>query len=354
MNVNETNENVTMTDDQVKQVWTTLSAEDADSTNKLENAEIETIKHPYDGIDEMVTGQLSSFVPGVTEETAGDPTPIDDSQLKEVMDEYNLTTEEVTKMIDLVDRYRKSLHDVKMQFFYDELPKPFKDIADGIVRAGKMQGMRISKNGAAYEVLNQVLHDAQFVAVMDQFKSEVNDAAIQINKEYNKMFADAFEDIFTNIDKIAEENPDKAKQLMEIKKAFEDSLSYDKLKETADKFTANKLNKIATRRFDNEAIYFNNKINVTDVKVPDVRELLPIISNNLPQYSIDDIKKFIIVLCKSVIDIDFKNDIAGLAYAYKLIHNIFIFKYLEKDSYEEAATLFGKIAEVIDYISSKK
>lgn len=354
MNVNETNENVTMTDDQVKQVWTTLSAEDTDSINRLENAEIETIEHPYDNINEVDTDRLSGFVPGVVEEAADVPTSINDSQLKEVMDEYNLTTEEVTKMIDLVDKYRKSLHDVKMQYFYDELPKPFKDIADGIVRAGKMQGMRISKNGAAYEVLNQVVHDAQFVAVMDQFKSEVNDTAIEINKEYNKMFADAFEGIFANIDKIAEENPDKAKQLMEIKKAFEDSSSYDKLKETADKFTANKLNKIATKRFDNEAIYFNNKINVTDVKVPDVRELLPIIKNNLPQYDIISIKKFIIVLCKSVVDINFENNIAGLAYAYKLIHNIFIYRYLEKDNYQEATALFGNIAEVINYISNKE
>ena len=353
MNINETNENVIMTDDQINQIWTTLSNEDSDSTSKLENAEIETTEQHYDAISEMSTDQLS-VIPGVVEEAVDTPPSINDDQLKEVMAEYNLTSEEVMKMIDIVDKYRKDLHDVRFNYYYDDLPTTFKNIVDGIIRASKMRGVKTSKHAATLEVLNQVVHDAQFVAVMDQFKSEVNDTAIQINKEYNKMFADAFEDIFANIDKIAEENPDKAKQLMEIKKAFEDSLSYDKLKETADKFTANKLNKIATRRFDNEAIYFNNKINVTDVKVPDVRELLPIINNNLPQYSIDDIKKFIIVLCKSVIDIDFKNDIAGLAYAYKLIHNIFIFRYLEKDNYEDAAALFGKIAEVIDYISNKE
>lgn len=353
MNNNETNKALKMTNDQIDQVWTTLSNEDSDSTSKLENAEIETTEQHYDAINEMSTDQLS-VIPGVVEEAVDTPPSINDDQLKEVMAEYNLTSEEVMKMIDIVDKYRKDLHDVRFNYYYDDLPTTFKNIVDGIIRASKMHGVKTSKHAATLEVLNQIVHDAQFVAVMDQFKSEVNDATIQINKEYNKMFADAFEDIFANIDKISEENPDKAKELLNIKKAFEDAKSYDKLKVTADKFTANKLNKLATRRFDDEAIYFNNKINVTDVKVPDVRELLLIINNNLPQYNIDDVKKFIIVLCKSVIDIDFEHNIAGLAYAYKLIHNIFIYKYLEKDSYEEAATLFGKIAEVIDYISNKK
>lgn len=332
-----------LTYNQVDDIYKALSTEDKTSTEVLASAKEETENTEYDTIGEIDIGE--NTIPGVTENIE-----VSTKDLNEVLKEYDINSSEAENMIGIIDDYKAH----KNCNYYNRLPESFKKIADGIRQLGVKEGTSVSKNSAAMILLGEIIHDSQFVNAMNELESEINTLSNEINKEYNQIFTDAFNDVFSKIDEIEIENPEKAEQIRKIKAAFEDSSTFEKQMEYAKKIGVNKLTKLANR-FDNEAIYFNTKVNVTNVKVPDVRELLQIIHINLPQFEIIDIKKFIIIICKSTIDINVEKDLPGLAYIYKLINNIYIYKFLDNLKDNEAATLlFGKIAEVLEYIANKK
>lgn len=330
---------------QISHIYDELSSTDNKSTELLEVAKEETDNTDYDSITELEVDPDSPF-PGVVEQVES-TTTVDD--FNEILDTYNLSKEEAENVLKLIDAYRN--HEVRD--YYSGLPQSFKEVADGFRDIAKRQGEKMSKQSAATFFLDQIIHDSAFAGAMNTLQSDLNKINLEMNKEYNKIFTDAFEDVFKNIDQIESENPEKAKQIREIKQAFEDSATYEKQLEYAKNIGANKLTKLA-KRLDNEALYFNKKVNVTDVKVPDVRELVAIINNNLPEYDVEIVRKFVVILCKTLVDIDAANDIVGLAYLYKSINNIFIYKFIDSPEDNEAATLlFGNIAKVLDCIKNK-
>lgn len=331
----------TITDNQVKDIYNKLAPEDATSTELLKAAEEETESTEYSDIEEI---EIDDSIAGVNTKKVN-PT---ENDYREVLDEYNITNEEAKSMIDLINNYRSG--DTNKNY-YELLPKSFKDIADGIRNSSAMQGQKVSRNNAAMFLLDQLINDSEFTNIMNSFQSEFANIATEMNTGYNKILSDAFNEVFENIDKIETEDPEKAKTIRAIKAAFDKSIVFDDQLEYAKKIGANKLTKLAGR-LDSEAIYFNKKVNATDVKIPDISELVPIIHDKLPDYDIETIKKFIIILCKTMEDVDVENDVAGLAYIYKTINNIYIYRFIDIAD-ENATLLFRNIATVLDCIKNK-
>ena len=350
MNTNEIKNNNTMTDEEIINTYDQLSVIDIDSSTALKNAETETQTTIYPSIEEISTDN-DKITTGVNINDKNlDDIEITNDNINDILKEYNLQQSDAEKMISIINDYKNHTGTGN---YYNRLPDTFKQIADGIRLMGNQRGQSISKNYAACILIYELIHDAKFAKAMDEFEKEFKDLSNEMNKEYNKIFTDAFEEVFANIDKLEVEDPEKAEKIKGIKSAFENASNFDVQMEYAKKIGANKLTKLA-KRFDNEALYFNNKVNVTDVKVPDIRELLQVIHMNLPDFDVLTIKKFIIIICKSTEKIDVKKDIVGLAYIYKLINNIYIYRYLDnlKDN-EAASLLFGKVAKVLEYIDSK-
>lgn len=327
-------------------IYNALASEDAISTERLKIAEEETNNTKYDSLDKSTIGD--KMLPGITQQICNESTEKD---YEEVLDSYGLTEEDTKHMIDLITAHHNG--DISIKDYYTLLPDSFKKIADGIRDISIHQGNRMSKNKAALFVIDQIIHDSEFTNAMNKVQAEISAVTMKMNTEYSKIFSDTFNEVFDRIDEIKVSDPEKAKTIEAIKNAFDESATFTKQLEYAKKIGANKLTKLA-KRLDGEAIYFNKKVNVTDVKVPDIRELVAIIHNNLPDYDIEIARKFVIILCKTMADIDVKNDIAGLAYVYKTINNIYIYKFIETIEDNDAATLlFRNIAEVLDCIKNK-
>ena len=333
-------QNNTITDEQATQIFNTLVVEDPISAEKLKEAEEITQSEEYTDIEEISEEQ---FIPGMIENTVQETT----EDTKEVLEAYGINEEETAKMIDIIEKY-KNHADID---YYDALPDNFKAIADGFKNYGDPSGKKIGKNQAAMLLLDELIHDSQFNNAMDNFQKEINGIVYDMNVEYNKLFTDAFNETFAKIDDLKVSDPEQAEKITAVKQAFEDSTKFDRQKEYLNGLSAKRLAKLL-KHYDNEVSFFNKYINVTEVKVPDVGELLPIIKNNLPEYSENDIKLFIIAICKTCYALNFEHNVADMAYIYKLISGIYMYKFTQSIS-EEEFLLFGKIAEVIDSLQHK-
>ena len=311
-------QNNTITEEQATQIFNTLVVEDPISAEKLKEAEEITQSEEYTDIEEISEEQ---FIPGMIENTVQETT----EDTKEVLEAYGINEEETAKMIDIIEKY-KNHADID---YYDALPDNFKAIADGFKNYGDPSGKKIGKNQAAMLLLDELIHDSQFNNAMDNFQKEINGIVYDMNVEYNKLFTDAFNETFAKIDDLKVSDPEQAEKIIAVKQAFEDSTKFDRQKEYLNGLSAKRLAKLL-KHYDNEVSFFNKYINVTEVKVPDVGELLPIIKNNLPV----------------------EHNVADMAYTYKLISGIYMYKFTQSVS-EEEFLLFGKIAEVIDSLQHK-
>ena len=335
-----TRETNTITEEQASQIFTTLIGEAPESTEKLKEAEEITQSTKYSEIEEIDDNQ---FIPGVVEETVQETK----EDTKEVLETYGISDEETSSMIELIEKY-KNHADID---YYTPLPESFKAIADGFKEFGGPDGKKIGKNHAAMLLLDELIHDSQFNNAMDNFQKEISDVVYDMNVEYNKLFTDAFNETFAKIDELKVTDPEQAEKIIAVKQAFEDATNFDRQKEYLQGLSSKKLAKLLSH-YDTQVSFFNKYINVTEVKVPDVGELLPIIKKNLPEYSENDIKLFILAICKSCYALDFEHNVANMAYIYKLISSIYMYKFTECTNVEDFL-LFGKIADVIDSLQHK-
>ena len=102
-------------------------------------------------------------------------------------------------------------------------------------------------------------------------------------------------------------------------------------------------------RFKDDVYYFNKKVNnnTFGVKVTNIEEIIPIIKVALPQYTEEDIKKFVICICRTIENID---ELAGIAYEYRMVASIYKYKFVPID--EKGEVIFENISKVIDAILS--
>lgn len=271
--------------------------------------------------------------------------------------EYDLSKKEASKMLEVMDRYKKN---IKCNY-YELLPKQFKEITDGMYRACITQGFKSNHNSVAKELLAELVNDAEINKAYDDYSNAMQETILSMSSEYNKLILEAFNEVFNNIKNIEEKDPEKAEKIKRIKNAFDKAITFEKQIKYIEAISTNKLNKFA-KRYNSEVEYFNKVVNSTDIKIPNINDLLDIIylrftdDENNSKYDKITIKKFIISICKTTAygDLNFNDNIEDMAYLYRMINSIHIYKFLDKSiNNDDEELLFGNISKVLDLIVSK-
>lgn len=345
---NKNNEKTTITGTQVSMIYDTLKTK-AENTNedKLKAAKEQTNNTEYK--ESTITD--SNFI-GMPQITPDKEAAIDnlasvieqESDYKEALKEYNISDDDTKKLFEIIMEYKKSN---SFEGLYDKLPDNIKTLANGF---RNINNVRISKDNAAKILIDSFINDAKLNKALDEFNEEMSNAFAGTAEEYKNIMNEYIENLYKDIDKIEVEDPEKAQTLKNIKKAFEDANKFTKELEYVNHTSAKKLKK-ALKSYDSECFYFNRKVNTTDITLPDIRSLLPIIKRALPDRTERHIKEFIIVICKASYSYNY-NNIDELAYTYRSIENILAFRAIYMADFESdfAKEVFGGVSAVITKI----
>ena len=349
INIDSLNMNV-ITDDQVHHVYEELSEVDKASADNLATAEAETASSNYTAEDNNVI-EATEEIPGVNVTPASIPDIVEtEKDIKSVLDMYDLKDESAVQMLNLIEEYKAG----NTSNLYSRMPKQMQDMVNGFVlmeeTGGDMNPKRITakRNSIAKMLIDDFINDAKISASVDEYQSEMASTINEMNTEYDKMLVDAIDGVFNKIEEIRTTNPEHADRVESVKDAFDRATSFEKQLEFAKHTSANKFNKFLSR-FKDDVYYFNKRVNSNTfgVKVNNIEDLVPIIKLGLPQYTEDDIKKFIICICRTIENTD---DLAGIAYEYRMISSIYRYKFTNID--DKGEIIFKNISEVIDVILS--
>lgn len=318
---------------------------------KTEDSELLTAaakETKYTEYTEATPMEISDQIPGVGPAVIA-PEEIKETtkSYEEAMEAYDLTNKEAELLFNTIESFKSGNRDIYMM-----LPEKIKIITDGIVLSSIKAGAPVTKNQAACFIIDELIKDAKFNTAFDEYTNDFSTAIAEANAEFDNLIGNSINDTFAKIDEIRESDPEKAKKIQLFKDAFEKAGNFDVQLEWLNKASAKFINKKVSR-YTNEVFYVNKKLNTTSIKIPDLTELEPIIKMVRPELSSEDIKKFIIVLCLSIqkLDIDMGENIGNLAYVYKLINNIYMYKFASYVG-EEAEKVFGGITEVINKINN--
>lgn len=340
----------TLTDEEVHHVYTELAEADKASTNNLTAAEEETESSNYTSEDNTII-ETEECIPGVDAIPANiaDTITEDENDIKDVLGNYDLDDESTIQMIKLIDEYKAG----NQSSLYSRLPEKMKSMVNGILMTetnGNINPKQITamRNTIAKMLIDSFINDAKISAAVDEFNTEMSSTIDEMNLEYDNMMGSAIDNVFNKIEEIRAENPDQAERIESVKGAFDSALTFEKQLEFAKHTSSNKFNKLLTR-YKDDVFYFNKRVNsnTVGVKVNNIEEIEPIIKSALPQYTEEDIKKFIICICKTIGDID---SLAGIAYEYRMVSSIYKYKFVNID--EKGEIIFQNISKVIDAILS--
>lgn len=338
----------TLSDEQVHHVYNELSEVDKTSTDNLSAAKEETESSNYVEVKEIEPNEL---IPGVDVTPANIAETIEENKndIKSVLDSYDLDDESTIQMLKVIDEYKAG----KQDSLYSRLPKKMQEMVNGIILTethGNINPKELAsyRNGIAKMLIDDFINDAKISATVDDFNAEMSSAINEMNAEYDNMLGDAIDNVFNKIEEIRAENPEQAEKIESVKNAFDSAATFEKQLEFAKHTSTNKFNKFLNR-YKDDVFYFNKKVNsnTVGVKVNNIEEIEPIIKAALPQYTEEDIKKFVICICRTVGNVD---NLAEIAYEYRMVASIYKYKFVPID--EKGEIIFGNISKVIDAILS--
>ena len=332
--------NITLTEEQIKEVYDSLEEVNPDA-DKLAAASQDTEESNYTEIEEL------------NQETAEKVLP--ENVIKQSILDYDLgiTDEDALELTKLIGEYAKD----KSAKMYDRLPPTAKIIVNNIVaniNTTQNKHNRISKENATKFFLDNFINDAELASIVDEFNNSMNQAYSEMGSEMTKLFSEAFDEEFSKIEEYEATDPEKAERIKIVKQAFEDAKPpFTKLLEWVKRVNLKKLvYKKEELRYNNETAYFNNKVNVTEVKIPDIKELFDVIKLYDPSRNDKEIRRFIIAICGHVYNQDF-TDIGNISYIYRLVDNIYKYKFVPTVLEDESAKeIFGAISVIMDKINS--
>lgn len=339
-----------ISDEQVHHIYEELSEVDKTSTDNLAAAEEETESSNYTAEDNNVI-ETDELIPGVDVTPANIAETIEENEkdIKDVLDPYDLTEEDMIKMLKVIDDYKAN---PKMSLYLN-LPTKMQEMVNGIIMTethGNINPKELPsyRNSIAKMLIDDFINDAKISAAVDDFNTEMYSAINDMNAEYDNMIGDAIDSVFNRIEEIRVEDPAQAERIESVKDAFDSATTFERQLEFAKHTSPNKFNKFLNR-YKDDVYYFNKKVNsnTVGVKVNDIEEIVPIIKLALPQYTEEDIKKFVICICRTVKNID---DLAEIAYQYRMITSIYKYKFTPID--DKGEIIFENISKVIDAILS--
>lgn len=245
---------------------------------------------------------------------------------------YGLSNDDALKLYKAISDYKTDT--TKVSGLYSKLPKKIQELADGFARAG---GVRVSKDNAAGILLDQFINDAKLNNTLESYMNDMNNTISNMSTEYDDIFSAAIEEIFNRIGEFDVTDPEKAEKLREIKKAFEYSKDYLLLVNSI--IDGDLPKKYIIKKYLNiyiSRVYMFNKTmsEKEGVKFPDISEMIQIVHDVVARrgehFSDDVLKIFAVIIIDEImrLDLDGEKNVSNLAYAYKLINNIYTLKFI--------------------------
>lgn len=363
-----------LTNDQVSTIYNKLEEVDSNSNkefleldgeennNDIPDEDIITDSSIFAGVEEFTEDKMREM--GLDEETINDlkdvevdPKEIENVEvsnkdyLEAAATYFELTEDDAKILLNILFKYKNN----PQGKYYDELPEKIKQFADGI-RANSPAEMKMTKNSSARFILSNITRDAQFGKLMDDYTNDMANVMNEMHGEFQAIIQESFDDLFSNIEKIKESNPEQAETLDKFYNSFKSATTFELQLDFIDRgVNKKKISKWMTR-FDDNCFYFNRKVNSDanrerGIKFADIRTLIPTIKKARDGFTEKQIKEFIIVFLKSIEKMDL-TDTANLFYIYGVVSAIDSFRFNTDFDTELGKTLFGNITKVIQKIIS--
>ena len=341
-----------VTDEEAKYIYDKLSDVDKTSSDNLTAAKEETESCEYTSDDNNII-EPTEEIPGVNviPDNIAENIKESEANIEDVLKSYDLDEESMIQMLKVIGEYKSG----DTSKLYSRVPKKIQEMINGLIMTetnGVINYKEITsyRNRVAKMFIDDFINDAKISASVDEFNSEMANIVNEMNTGYDNMISDAIDKVFNNIESIRAENPKHAEVIESVKNAFDKAHLFEKQLNFAQHTSYNRFIKYLDR-YKDDVYYYNKKVNSNNfgIKVRNIEDLLPIIKLGLPQYAEEEIKKFIICICRTVGD---TNNIAEIAYEYRMVCNIYKYKFIPID--EAGEVIFSNIAKVIECILSRR
>lgn len=313
----------------------------------------------------------------------GDKIPGSDERVIEstantAKDSFDLSDEEVFQLMDTLTKMK---NDPKYPV-YINLPKKVQTIIAKLAYDNKVPINNLEDVSKA--MMEEFMKEAGIDNTLIDLEKAI-DEALQIPSVMD-LYTDHTKNVFENIipetvDRIKDEFPDKAQTLIDVKHAFQDSYSYERMMM---EYCSNSRLRKTIRRWESEYAKVLDKFNYmnskTNFKMNDVNIIIDTLaqvliddpnrsaeihrdnSTEVPEMdamlidkdiSMEDIYKFAILLCKHCENLDPTN-VVDASYMYYLVRNIIALKYANEAKTDFSAQLINNICNVITFIRVKE
>lgn len=386
------NENNKLTDEQLDAV---VAAAEADNNNQMQELK-ETVEVNPDApleaasveVDletneiDLIAKQLDSDL-DIDLFDAADPEKLEQVSSEKVASSIksslDLSDDEAYDFIKLVNDFRKDPNNTKV---YTNLPEKIKTLVNNLLLEGKIDISH--REDVARTILMEFMGNAEVDAAFVDLEKSLNEA-LQIPSivdMYSEHTREVMEkNIPEMIEKIKDDEPEKAEMLAKVKDAYTRSYTFETVKQ---KYVESTPVRKVVRKHDIEFRHsldnFNEMNSTTRFKMHDVFEVPNVLTKILcidpmEQYTfytandmevpesvqklIDfkvtdaDIQKFCVLMTTSCSNLD-ANDIIDASYMYYMTKNIIMLKHTQEAKTSFAAELINNICDVIALIRDKE
>ena len=267
-------------------------------------------------------------------------------ELRKAFKKHNLDLND--KELDIIIKLMEEYYNDKSISLYERLPKSIKKSVNNAYRRLFDIGYRgVNNAGVIKAVFDNILSDVTYEVALNSITKQYNEETIQYNHKIRDMYEEMYEKGFKSIDDLKVTDPAQAEHVQNIKNAFEKAKTFEPQIEFLHKERP-KLVKRYVMNYNSITTEFVKKSTVSPLKLHDTSELFDVIRDHLPRvYNSDDIKRFISLLTKSIMDLDY-TDMANSCYVYRLIDSISQYRLAEKN---KDIAVFVRIANVIEEIN---
>lgn len=276
---------------------------------------------------------------------------------------FDLSDEDMISFLATISKFRKK----EVTNVYQELPESVKNIIKDFAVS---QGLPFSEYPRIAKMfVDQIVSQAELDETFIDIEKSIDEALkmptmADLYSEHTKQTMD--EKIPEFIEKVRAENPEGAELLEKIRENFYTSYRLDDLKEHYEENSRTR--KLIRRDWDNP-IRFCDEINVKNhrskFKMPDCRSISPALDHvflketnpesRIVQMNITekDISKFIILFCRTFMNID-PDNVIDAAHIYYGLKNITMLNLTNETKTSFAAELINNICDIIEFIREKE
>jgi len=298
---------------------------------------------PVTGVETKINSpELSTK--SLTEELENTNIELDPEMGKDSLKGFGLSDEEAMKVFDIISRYKAG----EKFNIYHELPEKIQNIVRGL-NGYNMATINATARDLLNHFINEMESDKAFVDLQVSISNELKQ--INISQMYNDELKQNME---VELPKKADEleaagEIEKANTLRAISETFIDSYT---LKTVLHELNNNqsirkKIRKDLSRykRFVNEFNYkyLKSKFKIKDIKL--LEKVLPKVLKN-EGITVDDVKKFIIVICKVTKNMSPENIIEH-TFMYYTIQNLLMLQYVDLDVSEFGKQIYDNVVQAI-------